>query len=188
MLSGSFCFYPPPQSVCGGQSDQLRACVRPWVNLWVRTSVPGLNLTVLIRILWNLVGILRLISASENQKIDDLGQGHQGQRSKFVIFTSSIGSFNQIVFKFGRNIVPVGSSQCETRCPRSTLRDQRSRLNTQKRTFSALALAIPIGLSSNSVGVFRYPRQLHNVMHDAPDQGQGVKGQGQILKNDHFYL
>jgi hypothetical protein len=45
----------------------------------VRPSVPGLTLTVQIGILRNLVGILRLIWASENQKINDLGQGYQGQ-------------------------------------------------------------------------------------------------------------
>jgi hypothetical protein len=59
--------------------SSVRLCVRACV----RASVPGLTLTVLIGLLQNLVGILKLIWASKNQKVDDLGhQGQsQGQRS-----------------------------------------------------------------------------------------------------------
>jgi hypothetical protein len=42
-------------------------------------SVSPVTSTVLIGILRNLVGILRLIWASEIQKVDDIGEGHQGQ-------------------------------------------------------------------------------------------------------------
>jgi hypothetical protein len=55
--------------------DRVISSVRPSVGV----SVPGLTSTVLIGILRNFVGILRLIWASDNQKVDDLGQGQQGQ-------------------------------------------------------------------------------------------------------------
>jgi hypothetical protein len=61
-------------------------CVRPSVGASV-------CLTVLIGILRNLVRILRLIWASDNQKVDDLGQGHQGQKKGnifLLIFTNHV--------------------------------------------------------------------------------------------------
>ena len=54
--------------------DRVINSVRPWVHPsvcgWVHPSVQGLTLKVLIRILRNLVGILRPIWASENEKVD----------------------------------------------------------------------------------------------------------------------
>jgi hypothetical protein len=67
-------------------------------------------------------------------------------------------------------------------------RSSRPRSNAQNLSFLPLALAVPIGLSSKLVRIFRYPRGLHSVKHNVPDQGQGVKGQGQILKNYQFHL
>ena len=52
----------------------------------------------------------------------------------------------------------------------------------KKLPFSALALAVPIGLSSHLVGIFVGFEGGFSLMHDVPHQGQGVKGQGQMLK------
>jgi hypothetical protein len=49
-------------------------------------------------------------------------------------------------------------------------------------------MAVPIIFSSKMAGILKPSRGLDSANNDDQGQGQGVKGQGQILNIDHFYL
>ena len=51
-----------------------------------------------------------------------------------------------------------------------------------------IAFPVLIRLSSNLLGMLKSPMGPQSVRYDVPGHGQGVKGQGQILKIGYLYI